>query len=84
VEVRRVAKQNLTVSLDAGVIRKARILAAKRGSSISQMVSQTIDELISKTESYETARACALELMQRGFRLGKSRRVSRDDLHERR
>jgi hypothetical protein len=78
------AKQNLTVTLDAEIIRKARVLAAQRGSSISEMVSRTIDELVSKAETYDAARARALEMIQRGFHLGKPRRVSRDELHERR
>jgi hypothetical protein len=77
-------KQNLTVTLDAEIIRKARVLAAQRGSSISEMVALTIDELVSKAESYDAARARALEMIQRGFHLGKPRRVSRDELHDRR
>ena len=36
-------KQNLTISLDPETIRKARILAARRSSSVSALVSVQID-----------------------------------------
>jgi len=35
------AKQNLTVQLDADVIRKAKVIAAHRGTSVSQLVAGT-------------------------------------------
>ncbi|MBI3182721.1 MAG: hypothetical protein HYZ28_11340 [Myxococcales bacterium] len=78
------AKQNLTVRLDKEIIRKARMLAAERGSSISELVSRTIDEMVSKAESYDRARDRALRLLEQGFHMGKARRVSRSELHERR
>ena len=78
-----VAKQNLTVRLDKETLRKARILAAERGSSISQLVSQTIDEMVGQAESYDSARRRALELLERGFHMGRLKRVSREDLHAR-
>ena len=78
------SKQNLTVRLEATVIRKARVLAAERGSSISALVSQTIDEMVAQAESYESARRRAIAFLDRSFRFGKLRQGSRDDLHARR
>lgn len=75
-------KQNLTVQLDSVTIRKARILAARRGTSISAMVAAQIQESVDAEEAYEAARRTALAWLDRGFHLG-GRRVSRDELHER-
>ena len=75
-------KQNLTVQLDRETIRKARILAARRGTSISAFVASQIRESVAEDEAYESARRAALDVLARGLRLG-GRRVSREELHER-
>lgn len=75
-------KQNLTVQLDRDTVRKARVLAAKRGTSISAMVAAQIRETVQAEDAYEAARRSALQWLERGFRLGGGR-VDRDELHER-
>jgi hypothetical protein len=81
-ELQVAKKQNLTVQLDTVTIRKARVLAAKRGTSVSAMVAAQIQESVEAEEAFEAARRAALEWLGRGFHLG-GRRVSRDELHER-
>ena len=76
-------KQNLTVTLSKQTVQKARILAAKRSTSISGLVAGQIDRLISEDEAYETAHRTALDLMNRGFHMGGSHTLDRDSLHER-
>ncbi len=76
------ARQNLTVQLDRETIRKAKILAAKRGTSISGLIASQIKESVQADDAYESARRTALELLERGFHLGGGR-VNRDELHER-
>ena len=75
-------KRNLTVKLDSATLRKARTLAARRGTSVSAMVAAQIQKSVETEDAYETARRTALEWLCRGFHLG-GRRVSRDELHER-
>lgn len=75
-------KQNLTVYLDRDTIRKARILAATRGTSGSGLVASQLRETVQGDDRYESARRIALELLERGFHLGGSR-LNRNDLHER-
>jgi predicted transcriptional regulator len=77
------AKQNLTVSLSTQTIRKAKILAAKRDSSISGLLGEQIEKLVGEDEAYEHAKRQALALMDRGFHLGGVIRSTRDDWHER-
>lgn len=75
-------RQNLTVQLDRETIRKAKVLAAKRGTSVSAMVAAQIRESVQVDDAYEAARRSALEMIKRGFHLGGGR-LNRDDLHER-
>ncbi len=76
------SKQNLTVRLDKTTIRKAKILAAKLGTSISAFVAPQIRTSVEEDDAYESARRAALELLERGLHLG-GRRVSREELHDR-
>jgi hypothetical protein len=76
-------KQNLTVSLDRRTIQKAKIVAARRSTSISGLLARQIETLVGEEEAYERAERQALALLDEGFHLGGKARVSRDELHER-
>jgi hypothetical protein len=78
-----VTKQNLTVSLTRQTLRKAKILAARRGSSISGLLAEQIEILVGEEEAYERARRQATELLDQGFHLGGVIRATRDEWHER-
>jgi hypothetical protein len=77
------AKQNLTVSLPQQTIRKAKVLAARRGSSISGLLAEQIEILVGEEEAYERAERQATALLDQGFHLGGVIRSSRDEWHER-
>ena len=76
-------KQNLTISLDRRAIQKAKILAARRSTSISGLLARQIEILLGEEEAYERAERQAMALLEQGFHLGGVIRASRDDLHER-
>jgi hypothetical protein len=76
-------KQNLTISLDRKAIQKAKIIAARRSTSISGLLAHQIELLIGEEEAYERAERQAMTLLDQGFHLGGVIRVSRDELHER-
>ena len=76
-------KQNVTVSLSQQTIRKAKILAAQQGSSISRLLAQQIETLVGRHEAYERAQRQAALLLDQGFHLGGVIRASRDEWHER-
>jgi hypothetical protein len=76
-------KQNLTISLDLKTIRMAKILAARRSTSISGFVANQIEILVGEEEAYERAERQAMSLLEQGFHLGGEIRASRDELHER-
>lgn len=76
-------KQNITVSLTRRVLKKAKILAARRETSISGLLSQEIQNLVGDEEAYERASREAEALLNKGFHMGGVIRASRDELHER-
>ena len=75
-------KQNVTISLTRQLLKKAKILAARRETSISGLLAQEIESLVAKEDAYELAERQALALLDQGFHLG-GRIASRDELHER-
>jgi hypothetical protein len=79
-EIRR---QNLTGSLTPQTVQKAKILAAKRSTSISGLLAAQIEALVDADEAYEMAHRGALDLMERGFHMGGVHTTPRADLHER-
>lgn len=76
-------KQNLTISLDRQTIRKAKIVAAKRSTSISGLLARQIEILVGEEEAYERTERQAMLLLEQGFHLGGAIQASRDELHER-
>jgi len=76
-------KQNLTISLDRHTIRMAKILAAKRSTSISGLLARQIEILLGEEEAYERAERQARSLLDQGFHLGGVIRASQDERHER-
>lgn len=83
VQISQTRKQNVTVSLSMQTIQKARILAAKRSTSISGLLEEQIEALVGQEEAYESSHRTALRLMEQGFRLGATPWTRRDELHER-
>jgi hypothetical protein len=74
------SKTNLTIQLDEAVIRQARVVAARRGTSVSALVARQLTELASEDERYESARRRAIELMEQATPHG-GREWAREDLY---
>jgi predicted transcriptional regulator len=75
--------RNLTVQLDEDVVRKAKILAAQRATSVSRLVADEIERLVEEDLVYRQAHEVALHHLQRGFHLGGGTLPKRDELHGR-
>ena len=65
------AVQNLSLKLPVDTIRKAKVVAAERGTSISALVAEKIDELVGEDAEYQAARRRALEWLKQGWHLGE-------------
>jgi predicted transcriptional regulator len=75
-------KQNITLSLDKEVIRKSKTLAAKKETSISKFLADSLSHAMEKEDFYEAAKRNALQLLKQGFHLG-GRGWKREDLYDR-
>lgn len=75
-------RQNITIGVEQDLLRKARVLAAERGTSVSRLLAEELERLVHESEAYARARTAALADLDRGLRLG-GRPASRVALHER-
>ena len=77
--------QNVTLAIPKDVLRKAKILALQKNTSLSGLLTQALADLVVHQETYEPARRHNLALLKRGFDLGTQGRVTwkREELHER-
>jgi hypothetical protein len=82
-KVPRPMKTNVTLKIDAGLLREAKVLAAKRNSSVSRLLAETLEKLVRGEKSYEAARSRALARLAKGYDLGWTRPANRKELHER-
>jgi len=76
-------KQNVTISVSRDTVRKARMLAARRSTSISGLLAEQIEKLVGGEEAWERAERSALALLEQGFHLGGRITANRDEWHER-
>lgn len=75
-------KQNLTLSLDKDLIKKAKILAAHHETSITGLLAAYIQKMAEEDQVYQKSKVKALEVMEKGLSFG-GKRGSRESLHDR-
>ena len=76
-------KQNITLRLSKRTIQKARVLAARRSTSISGLLTRELEKAVDKDDEYEKDMDRAFAIMRQGFHLGGVHKLDRDALHER-
>jgi hypothetical protein len=76
-------KQNITLSLEKDLIKKGKIIASKKETSLSRLLSDFLKQIINEEERYEVARRKAIDILNKGYHLGGKIHYSRDELHER-
>ena len=76
-------KQNITLALDRETLKKARVLAAERSTSVSRLLTDEIERIVGERERYEKAKAAAIADLRRGYDLGGGKLPSRDEIYER-
>lgn len=76
-------KRNITVQLDETTVQKARVVAAKRGRSISRLLAEQIDLMARQDDDYDRAMTDALAELERGYDLGGGPYPARDEVHAR-
>lgn len=76
-------KTNVTLKLDAEILRQVRIIAAEEGSSISGLLASKLEDLVRQRKSYDRSKRRALARLRNCTDHGWVRPSSRDELHER-
>jgi hypothetical protein len=76
-------KANITLKLDAALLREIRVLAAEEGTSISALLAARLEQIVRERKTYERARKRALARLREGLDLQWTPPRSRDELHER-
>lgn len=78
-----VMKTNVTLKLDADLLREARVLAAEEGRSISALLTDRLEAMVRERRAFDKARRRALARLREGLDLQWTPLKSRDELHER-
>jgi hypothetical protein len=78
-------KQNITLSLPKEILKKSKMLAAKRGISINELVRELLQMSTENEEGYHASADRQVKQMKGGIPLGTRGKVSwqRDELHQR-
>ncbi len=79
----KTTKTNVTLKLDRELLRKVRVLAAQRDTSMSALMSEELEKVVRERDSYEIARQRALARMKKVTHLGYTPPASRDEFYER-
>jgi hypothetical protein len=77
--------QNITLALPKPVLRKVKILAVERQTSVSALLAGMLEEIVEREDAYAVARERALKRLRRPANLGTRGQATwtRDSLHER-
>ncbi len=77
--------RNITLSLPEETLREVKVLAARRGTSVSALLSETLTDLLVRESGYAAARERSLAALGRGYDFGTQGEIGwdRDELHER-
>lgn len=78
-------KQNITLSIPKDVLMKVKIIAIKRGTSLSGLITQIMESLASQEEGFDAARSRHLDFLENPPDLGLGGRIpwGREELHDR-
>lgn len=76
-------KQNVTIAIEKDLVKKARIIAARRETSLSRMLTEELNRLVGDDERYVSAKRKALAQLRQGLSLGGSIAATREQWHER-
>ncbi len=76
-------KRNLTIAIETELVQKARVIAARRETSLSRMLADELRRLVAEDERYDRARRKVVAHLRSGFALGGKVTSTRERWHER-
>jgi len=79
------ARQNVTLSLPKSLLKKAKVLAATRETSLSELMRKSLEDRVREANGYNRARKRQLKLLQEGLDLGTKGliKTTREEIYER-
>jgi len=83
-EVKPMQRQNFTLSLPKDIIKKAKIVAIKKDTSLSNLIRRALEEIVEKDQGYDLAMKRHFEILEKGlnFKLKGKMPWTRDELNE--
>jgi molybdenum-dependent DNA-binding transcriptional regulator ModE len=78
-------KQNITLAVPKDILLKVKLLAVRRGTSISGLLTETLERMVEQEEAYAHAQRRHLRCLAEADDLGTEGRITtpRNELHER-
>lgn len=76
-------KRNITLAIEKPLLKRARAIAAQRGTSISGLLAQELTKVVEREAAYAQARNQALAYLKKPFHLGGNGIAHRETLHDR-
>ena len=77
-------KQNITLSIEKELLKKAKLMAAKNETSVTKLLTEQLAKMVSEDDQYDLAKKRALAILRKGLHLGGCIIAKREELHERR
>jgi hypothetical protein len=77
-------RQNITLSIEKELLKKAKLMAAKKETSMTKLLTEQLAKMVSEDDQYDLAKKRALTILKKGFHLGGCIMGKREELHERR
>ena len=74
---------NITVRIDEATAREAKVLAARRGTSLSQLVAKHLQDTLKADLRFDKAKSRALKRLRRGYDLHWTPPPDRGELYGR-
>ena len=77
--------RNITLSIPKEILLKAKLVAVRRQTSVSGLLTQALEVLVQQEDAYAHARQRHLQWLEQGAELGTGGQIvtKRDELHER-
>ncbi len=69
-------RQNVTLSMPKPLLRKAKVLAASREKSLSELLRESLEEKIRNASGYNQAKKRQLKLLNKGIDMGTKGNLS--------
>jgi hypothetical protein len=81
-----VKTRNVTLALPEKLVKRIKVVAAQRDTSISAMLASQLQQLVDEDDGYDVAFRELMSDLRRGYDLGTHGQlnIDRDSLHERR